>query len=445
MEALFPSEPNSRLVFGATFLLGICSGVIGSFLLLRKRSLIGDALSHATFPGIVLAYLFAFLLGFDGRHLGILLLGAVVSGMLGVVFVIVIRRTTPLKDDAAMGIVLSVFFGLGVVLLKSVQSIPGTKTAGLDDFIYGSTASIVFSDFLLIAGVAAFTVVICFLCFKEFALLCFDEGFAASQGSPTLILDMILLGLVTMVTVTGLQSVGLILMIAFLVIPSAAARFWTHNLPKMVVLSGVIGGVSGWFGAAISSRFADFPAGAVIVLAAAAAFFVSLIFGTDRGVLLQWLRQRRLSRRVGRQHLLRAIFEILETGGNQVGPRIENQAVSFADLKNHRVWNRGELAGLLRRAASEDHLETSAPGSVRLSESGFGEASRVTRNHRLWEMFLIKHADIAPSHVDRDADLVEHILGADMVRELEAELVDRHPPLEVPASPHELVSKKRTQ
>jgi manganese/zinc/iron transport system permease protein len=319
-----------------------------------------------------------------------------------------------------MGIVLSVFFGLGIAILKMVEKIPGQSAAGLDSFIYGKTASMVWSDFFLIAGTLAVTAVITVLLLKELTLLCFDSNFASTEGWSTLGLDIILMALVTAVTVVGLQAVGLILIIAFLITPPTAARFWTNRLGYMLVLSTIIGAISGWIGASISALYSNLPAGAIIVITAALIFLLSMIFGTARGVLPRYLRHRKLQKKVGRQHILRSTYEILEN--TQESPPLKNLPIPMELLRKHRYWAKGELPKLIRQARAEDHVERQPTGELRLSESGFGEASRITRNHRLWELYLIRHADIAPSHVDRDADMVEHLLGAEIVHQLEAEL-----------------------
>lgn len=429
-ETLFLERHNTRLVVLGVAFLGATAGLIGSFLLLRKQSLLGDALSHATLPGIGIAFAVMTTLGFSGKSLPGLLLGATVTGLLGVLLVLAIRRTTRLKDDAAMGIVLSVFFGLGVAILKMVQKIPGVSAAGLDSFIEGSTASMVWSDLILIFVVLTVTTIVTILILKELTLLCFDSNFAASQGWPVLVLDIILMALVTAVTVVGLQAVGLILIIALLITPATAARFWTNRLGAMLILSAVIGAVSGWLGASISALYSNLPAGAIIVITAAAIFLISMIFGTARGVLPRYLRHLQLQKKVGRQHLLRATYEILENSQNTTP--LKNLPIAMEHLRKHRYWAKGELSKLIRQARSEDHIERQPSGELRLSESGFGEASRITRNHRLWELYLIRHADIAPSHVDRDADMVEHLLGAEIVHQLEAELDLTKPTIESP-------------
>ena len=425
---------TTLIVVGSTTLLGIAAGIIGSFLLLRKRSLMGDALSHATLPGIGIAFAVMVAAGGSGKHLGGLLLGAAISGLLGVLVMFLIRNTTRLRDDVAMGLVLSVFFGIGVAILGMVQELP--NAAGLEAYIYGKPASIVASDFKLIAGMAIFTSLATTLLYKELTLLCFDENFARSQGWPIGWLDLLLLTLVTAITVVGLQAVGLILIIAMLITPPTAARFWTHNLTKMMLLSAVIGGVSGGLGTFISAWAPRMPAGAVIVLVAAAIFLASMIFAPAKGVLARRFRRRRLRLKVDRQHLLRAIYELLEA---ELAPSsIINHSIPVTDPLRKRTWSKVEIERIARLARKRGDLEPPSGQELCLSESGFGEAARITRNHRLWEMYLVTHADIAPSHVDRDADMVEHILEADLVRRLEEALRRSNTWVPVPDSPHRL-------
>lgn len=429
---------NTRLVVLSTATLGIASGLIGTFLLLRKRSLMGDALSHACLPGIGVMFIVMTMFGGAGKSLPGLLLGATVTGVGGVALVMLIRNTTRIKDDAAMGIVLSVFFGLGVAVLGMVQTMPGASAAGLEFFIYGKTASMVRQDFVLICAVALIVMAMSVLLTKEFTLLCFDEGFADAQGWPVHMLDVLMLALVALVTVVGLQAVGLILIIAFLITPAAAARFWTNDLRRMLILAALIGGLSGWLGASISALLPRLPAGAVIVLVAATVFVFSMVFGSSRGVLLRFIAHRRLRRKVGRQHLLRSVYEVLESRHPNTEAVVSNLPIDYTQLLDHRSWSRARLQRLIAIAKREDHVDYCDGKRVCLSESGFGEAARITRNHRLWEMYLIRHADVAPSHVDRDADAVEHVLGPEMVRQLEAELARRGKPLAVPPSPHAL-------
>lgn len=435
-ETLILANYNTRLVVLSTTLLGVSSGLVGSFLLLRKQSLMGDALSHATLPGIVLSFWFLVALGKDGKSLLPLLIGAGLSGMLGVVLVLLIRKTTKLKDDAAMGIILSVFFGLGVSLIGMVQSLPEASAAGLESFIFGKTASMVVGDFWMISFICVVSILVSVTCIKELTLLCFDESFASATGFHVMWLDLLLLLLVGAITIVGLQAVGLILIIAFLITPPAAARFWTNDLQQMLTISAVLGGVSGWIGSSISALLPKLPAGAVIVLVAASVFIFSMLFGKTGGIFYRWQRHRRLSIKVSRQHILRAVFEILEKNLEEGKSILRNLPVSLSELQQHRSWSRKELHRQLKSASRHGYVEFPEEGVVCLSEDGFGEAARVTRNHRLWELYLIRYADVAPSHVDRGADFVEHVLGPEIVRKLEDELRQLEIQLSVPPSPH---------
>ena len=426
-------DHNTRVVVLGTLILGVAAGVVGSFTLLRKRSLMGDALSHATLPGIGLAFLLSAGTG-GGKSLLVLLAGAVVTGAMGLGVVLLLRRHTRLKEDAALGVVLSVFFGAGVCVLTIVQQAGSGSAAGLESFIYGKTASMVPRDVWLIAAAGAGAVLACGLLFKELRLLCFDAPYAQTQGWPTLLLDVALMALVTAVAVVGLQAVGLILVIALLIIPAAAARFWSDRMLPMTGLAGVLGGVSCAFGAAVSALAPRLPSGAMIVLVAAFVFGVSMAFGPARGVVPRVLRQRRLRRRVEQQHLLRAVYEWHEQGRGEAGG--VGGGTPLFDLVPARSWGLKQLERIARRA-ERDREATYDNGVVWLTERGRESARRVVRNHRLWETYLINFADVAPSHVDRDADAIEHVLGPEMIADLER-LLDHESP--VPPSPHPLAA-----
>ena len=435
-NVLILRDYNTRLVVICTMLLGCACGLMGGFLLLRKRSLMGDTLSHATLPGVGLSFMLLVALGGDGKSLPILLAGAGITGVIGCAAVLFIREQTRIKDDAAMGIVLSVFFGAGVAILGVIQKMPEGSAAGLESFIYGKTASMVMSDFQILVFITVCVITCSLLLFKEFRLLCFDENFAAVLGWPVKFLDILLLALITAVTVAGLQAVGLILIIAFLITPAAAARFWTNQLDRMLMLSALIGAASGWIGASLSAFFPRLPAGAVIVLVAALFFVVSMLIGTERGVMIRFLRQSQLEKRMGRQHLLRALYEILE--GGRVTEELIIRTVPFRQIRGRRTWSDRQLRDYIRRAYNEGLVEApNKADSILLTETGLVEAKQVTRNHRLWEMYLIEYADVATSRVDRDADMVEHILGDKMVTRLENKLqAYRIAGSLVPQSPH---------
>ena len=431
---------NTRIVVFGVAILGAGAGLVGSFTLLRKRALMGDALSHASLPGIGIAFMLASSLGGDGKSMFALLVGATLSGLLGVFAILWIRNQTRLKEDAAMGIVLSVFFGAGVAIIGVIQNKFG-NVAGLEGFIYGKTASMSAMDVWLIAGASLVSVVTCLLLYKELKLLCFDESFAGSRGFSVLFLDVTLMSTVVLVTIVGLQAVGTILMIALMVIPSAAARFWTERLWLMMLISVVIGSVGCVIGALLSAVLTKMPSGATIVLVCAGFFFLSMLFGTSRGVAIRGFRRLRLNQKIERQHLLRAMFETWEQSvtDNAAGSEIPHSRsyVPISQLLPMRSWNRNRLLRAIRMAERDEMVQLRAD-RVRLTRGGYVEAARLTRQHRMWEMYLIAHAEVAPALVDRDADDIEHVLEPEIIDQLEELLKEKQMMIHVPKSPHDL-------
>ncbi|NOT00986.1 MAG: iron chelate uptake ABC transporter family permease subunit [Phycisphaerales bacterium] len=422
---------NTMVVLCGTGLLGVVSGIIGSFAVLRRRALMGDALAHAALPGICLAFL---ILG--ERHLPALLLGALITGTVGVLVVTTLRHATRIKEDAAIGIVLSVFFGAGVVLLRVIQNMPSGNRAGLDHYIYGKAAGMVVQDVQWIGGVCLVVILAAVLLYKEFTLLSFDTAFAATLGWPTLRLDIVMMGLLVIVTVVGLPAVGVVMMAAMLIIPGASARFWTERLHVMLILAAVFGGLTGIVGTWLSATFSRLPAGPVIVLVAAAIFVVSMTFAPRRGILARTLSHVNLRRRTARQNLLRTMYELVERDLDA------RPAVTPAALTRLRAWTEPHARRLLAAGARVGLIERTSDGHFRLTDRGLLEAVGVVRTHRLWEMFLIEQAHIATDHVDRDADSIEHVLGADIIRDLEDRLVQLgrwpHGTARPPRSPHEI-------
>lgn len=444
MRVALLSDYNSRVVILGTTFLGAAAGLVGSFTLLRKRALLGDALSHATLPGIAMAFLVTTALGGDGKALPILLVGATVSGLAGMAIILAIRSGTRIREDAALGIVLSVFFGLGMALLGIVQQMEAGHAAGLEAFIYGKTASMNAADARLIGVSGLVCLITSTLLFKELSLVCFDEQFGRSLGLPVFLLDCVLMAMVVTVAIVGLQAVGLILVIALLVIPAAAARFWTERMRLMTVIAVALGGAGSFVGAAASALWPNLPSGATIVLVSSGFFGFSLLFGSQRGLLVRWQRRRRVNLTVDRHHLLRDVYEVLEE--RQLVDRAERAVVpvELKSLSDNRVWAEGRLRRTTNRLVQEGLL-LAGRGTVSLTGTGFEEARRLVHQHRLWELYLIHHADVASSRVDSDADTMEHNLEPEIVAELERLMEAVSPEAGVVQSPHAIGTPRATE
>jgi len=425
-----------------TALLGATAGVIGTFAVLRRRALVGDMLSHAALPGICIAFLIM-----RERNLVGLSLGALATGLIGIGLMTLIRRYTRTKEDAAIGIVLSTFFGAGIVLLSIIQQQPTGNQAGLNSYLFGETAGITQHDIRLIAAVAGFCLLVVLALYKEFELLSFDQDFAAAQGWPTLALDLLMMGTLAVVTIVGLPLCGVILMAALIILPGAAARFWTNRLGQLLILAALAGAAAGVLGTFLASPLpvrwfgsnwwdtSKLPPGPLIVLSATAVFLISLLFAPDRGIFARTISELRLRVRIVREHLLRGLYELSEPHLPQL-PEV-NEAALIAQ----RSWSEPLVQWSLNRLAA-GRLIDREHGHIRLTPTGLAAAADVTRTHRLWELFLVESAGIPSDHVDRDADDVEHMLPKQLITELESRLAaaGRLPvvPETVPQSPHEL-------
>jgi len=284
VQSLFTDYTLRSVALGSAT-LGIVSGALGSFAVLRRQSLLGDAISHTALPGVALAFLLT------GSRMPLwLMIGAAIAGWLGTLAVMTIVNRSRVKQDSALGMVLAVFFGFGLVLMTYVQRTPQAGKAGLDKFLFGQASTLMTEDIWTMGIIGAIALLAVLLLWKEFKLLAFDQEFGTSMGFPMRIIDIILITLLVMAIVIGLQTVGVVLMSAMVVAPAAAARQWTNRLGLMVTLSAIFGAVAGVTGAVISSLTDKLPTGPTIVLCISTIVLVSLLFAPNRGLVYNWIR-----------------------------------------------------------------------------------------------------------------------------------------------------------
>lgn len=279
------SDYTLRTITLGTAILGGVTGMLGSFAVLRKQSLLGDAISHAALPGIALAFIIT-----GSKESNVLLLGALISGLIGTFWIRGITTKTHLKSDTALGLILSVFFGFGMLLLTFIQKLPNANQAGLDKYLFGQAATLIESDVWLMSIVTGVCLVVLLLFWKEFKILLFDKDYAQTLGFNTKFIDILITTFIVLAIVLGLQTVGVVLMSAMLLAPAAAARQWTNSLGVMVFLSAAIGASAGVVGTAISSTQNNLSTGPVIVLVASAIVLLSFIFSPSRGLLFKQIR-----------------------------------------------------------------------------------------------------------------------------------------------------------
>ncbi len=278
---------TTALVVVGSAIVGLVSGVMGTFTVLRRQSLLGDAISHAALPGVAIAFLIT-----QTKHPLALLAGAMISGWISSSLVIAIVRRSIIKSDAAMGIVLSVFFGLGLMLLSIIQRMGAANQSGLSHYLFGNASTLLQGDLLWMIGIA---VMVCFgvaLCWKEFKLLAFDIEFGNAAGFRMDRIEFLLSSLTVIGIVIGIQTVGVILMSALLVAPAAAARQWSRSVGQMVILSATIGATSSATGAWLSATVAHLPTGPTIVLTLTVVVVISLLFAPERGLVWGWMKHQ---------------------------------------------------------------------------------------------------------------------------------------------------------
>jgi len=269
-----------RTVLLGSGILGITSGILGTFTLLRKQSLLGDAVSHSALPGIAIAFLLT-----KSSSPVVLLSGALIFGWVSSLCMMFIVKYSKIKYDGALGIVLSVFFGFGLVMLSVVQKLPNSRQAGLNKFLFGQAATLLKEDIITMGILSGIALIITFVFWKEFKLLVFNPEFGYTIGLPMKKIDILLTCLIVVAIVTGLQTVGVVLMSAMLIAPASAGRQWTDRLEIMAALAGFFGAVSGITGTLISSKTPNMPTGPVIVLISFALFAFSLLFAPKRGII----------------------------------------------------------------------------------------------------------------------------------------------------------------
>lgn len=404
------ADANIRYVVFGSMLLAASSAMVGVFIVLRKKALVGDAVAHGVLPGICAAFLI-----FETKNIVLLIIGAFISGWLSLVLIDWIVKQTKIKKDAAIGMVLTVFFGFGIVLLTFIQHSGNSSQSGLDSFIFGKAAALVGNDLIAFSVIALVLIVSIFSFFKEFTLVSFDEPYAVALGLPVGKLELLLTTLTVLAVVTGITAVGVVLMAAMLITPAAAARFWTNDLRKMMILSAVFGAVSGLLGAYISFVAPSMPTGPWMVVVSSCIAFFSFFFAPKVGIVSRSSMQRGRGNIMLEENILKVFY--------QQGEEKSDFGFGFTirELLSSRPMRKEILEKALRRLVRKDLL-IKENDTWYLSEHGISKSAKVVRLHRLWELYLTKYADMAPENVHENAELIEHIITPELERELEHQL-----------------------
>lgn len=373
------TDHTVRVVALGALVLGLVSGCLGSFAVLRQQSLLGDAIAHATLPGVGIAFLIT-----QSKNPFVLLVGAAIAGWVGTLLVMLITRTTRIKKDAGLGIVLSVFFAVGIMILTIIQRLPTASKAGLDKFLFGNAATLLTEDVTLMIVLGISVLALLFLFWKEFKILTFDENFAKSLGFPVKALDIFLTTLIVVAIVIGLQTVGVVLMSAMLVAPAASARQWTDRLEVMVVLSALFGALAGVCGALVSSLMSHLPTGPTIVVFLSIIVLVSLLFAPRRGLVSDWVRGYRQRQDIELTTMLKNFLlfsEIDDLSHNQQVAKVTRGGDPFHphDIAALRAIGRGALNRTMQDLQKKGWAVQHQDKRWALTPEGLREARQFTK------------------------------------------------------------------
>jgi ABC-type Mn2+/Zn2+ transport system permease subunit/Mn-dependent DtxR family transcriptional regulator len=385
----------------ASVLVGIINGALGCFIILRRMAFIGDALSHAVLPGVVIAFMIA------GKGHFALFLGAVFAGIITALLIGFVNRSSRIKEDSAIGVIFIGMFAFGVLLISRLQAVH----LDLQHFLFGDPLGVSPGDLYLtgIIGIVILGSIILF--YKQLQLTSFDPTMATAIGMQTGLVHYFLMGILSMTIVASLQAVGIILVVAMLITPGATAFLLTERLPRMIVLASAIGAVSAIIGLYLS-YWMNYSSGAAMVIVVTLIFLITLVFSPKQGIVIKALQRKRAQERHLKDDILKAVYNLSEDKGEQADiPRIAGYlGISEPILKK-------SVKHLKQQLLLEDNGERLA-----LTAAGKKLALKLIRSHRLWETYLTEKAGFGWENVDEEAERLEHDLPDELVDEIDERL-----------------------
>jgi len=409
-------DPVLRAPTMGSMLMCAASSLIGVFVFIRRRSLLGETLSHASYPGVVLSVLCAasFFPNSDEGVSLLILLGAFLSSMLGLFLLDFLEKRKKVKSDAALCFILAMFFGIGVLIASHIQSTHALWYKQIQAFLYGQTATMTNMHVELYALLLSLSLFVTFLFYHTLKVVHFDREYALTIGIPLKVAETLIFFLFLFAIVVGIRSVGVVLMSGMLVAPVAAARQWTSRLAPLLVISSCFGVASGFLGNYLSviiplafshGREFSLPTGPMILLVAAVFCVISFMCAPKTGLLSRSLRVLRFKHRCLLENLLKAFWK-----------RGEHAEVKRADLRSFHTQPLN-LSFLLWRLRHKGWLEKCGIHTFRLTPEGWYKATRLVRVHRLWEAYLV-YLGQGAEKVHKSAEEIEHLMTPTIEKEL---------------------------
>lgn len=416
------SDPILRAPTIASMLMCLAAGLVGVIVLLRKQSLLGESLSHASYPGVILGVIAAALFlppETEGGIVILILVGAFISACLGLWVIHKMEHSLGVRPDSALCFVLSSFFGIGLTLASEVQFSHTSLYKQAQAYLYGQAATMTDEHIAIYGALALAIVVIIVLFYKELKMMTFDRNFAKSLGMPVRSIDTLFFTMVALSIVVGIRSVGVVLMSAMLIAPPAAARQYTNHLSLMFILAGFFGMASGFLGNYLSVELTNswsleasrarlaLPTGPMIVITASVLFLAALLFAPERGILLRYLRITRFRHRCICENILKTLWHLRN-----------EDAVPFEKIAKYQQVSRFHLRFIMWRLVANGWIYKVNQHSYRLTNEGLHWAAKIVRLHRLWEVYLADYIGVGVERVHRNAEEMEHIITPELEKEL---------------------------
>lgn len=414
-------EPNFLWVTAGSVFLSLASSAVGTHYFLQKKSLSGDVISHALLPGVVLAYL---LIG--QKSFSVLFLGSFLSGLLSVVMMQWVQRITFIKPDVSMAVVLTSFYGFGIVLLTYANRLPLGNQAGLDTFLFGKAAALTPSD-VRAYSVLAFSILLILNIFeRSLIIVSFDPVFAKASGLPIKTLHYILVALIISSVVLGVKAVGVVLMSAFIILPPFIARLLTDAFNQMKLIASLSGVLMALIGSSASYYYSKVPTGPVMVVAGGGILILILLIKDLYLKIRKYILQLISARQIQLEDLLKHLYklEIEENTNVEISHLMTSLPVNNALFKN-----KSEVSRTIKRTAKRDLISLKGD-SIALTDKGLSEAKRIVRLHRLWEVYQASKLGKGVEAIHASAETIEHIIPKNveemLIQELQQPQKDPH-------------------
>lgn len=391
----------------ASVIVGVTCGLVGTFIMLRKMSLIGDALAHAVLPGVIIGFMIA------GKSQITLFVGAVASGIVTSLLIGFINRNSKIKEDTSIGVMFTGAFALGILLVSQLKNVH----IDLSSYLFGDILG-VSNDDLILSSVIGILVLICVILFyKQLLVTSFDPTMAAVMGVSTALVHYFLMSLLSMTIVASLQSVGVILVVAMLITPAATAYLLTDRLHKMLIYSSIIGTVTAIIGL-LASYHLNFASGASMVVFATLIFMLTLMFSPSQGIVIKYYRRKKQTLSHLSQDVLKYTFK--KCYNDDTGEKI-SESLSLNKVYNELSADNKKIKNAVNILFNDKDIILNQ-NDISLTEKGKEKAIKIIRSHRLWESYLVDEKIYEQDKIHDEAEELEHILTDEILDEIDDKL-----------------------